>query len=166
MAVSSGAAAMALLFLAAAAPVASAFVPGLRPLGLRQAGTTRALGTCFRRPHGGAAVLMKDHSSVTEFSANDRVEVTAELSTRGGALKGMVGTIVETWEKCEVDPICCCAENGMEEASVEVSFTAPEMGDAFSRFDLSEKERAQGRFSSFFSAEELSLVTRTVTVQS
>lgn len=113
---SSGAAAMALLFLAAAAPVASAFVPGLRPLGLRQAGTTRALGTCFRRPHGGeivfgratprvswdqhltrpiarragAAVLMKDHSSVTEFSANDRVEVTAELSTRGGALKGMV----------------------------------------------------------------------------
>ena len=40
--------------------------------------------------------------------------------------EGMVGTVKAVWEKCEEDPICCCAENGMEEASIEVEFKLTE----------------------------------------
>eukprot|EP00960_Hanusia_phi_P059921 764329-Hanusia_phi.AAC.2 len=32
----------------------------------------------------------------------------------------MKGRVMSVWEKCAEDPICCCAENSMEEASVEV----------------------------------------------
>ena len=35
-------------------------------------------------------------------------------------MKGMQGKVVYAWEKCEVDPTCCCAELSMEDASVQV----------------------------------------------
>ena len=33
----------------------------------------------------------------------------------------MQGQVVYAWEKCELDPTCCCAELSMEDASVQVS---------------------------------------------
>jgi len=41
-------------------------------------------------------------------------------------MKGMQGKVVYAWEKCEVDPTCCCAELSMEDASVQVRACAYE----------------------------------------
>eukprot|EP00956_Cyclotella_meneghiniana_P031067 scaffold80492_cov75-Cyclotella_meneghiniana.AAC.1 len=37
----------------------------------------------------------------------------------GRNLKGLDGIVVETWEKCDVDPTCCCAEWVDEGLSVQ-----------------------------------------------
>ena len=39
-------------------------------------------------------------------------------------LRGVVGTVLETWEKCQVDPTCCCAEQVDENMAVRVEFTS------------------------------------------
>ena len=146
-----------LLLLAAAMTLAASFSIGFADHGLGRLKRRVDAASLCRSP------AMRDHSTVTEFADQDRVEVTVELSARGSSLKGMVGTIASTWEKCEVDPTCCCAELGMEEASVEVVFHAPDAGERFDRFTLSDEERARGSFSAYFSPEELSLVTSTPT---
>ena len=49
------------------------------------------------------------------------VLVTDDVVSGGVKLKGMQGKVVYAWEKCEVDPTCCCAELSMEDASVQVT---------------------------------------------
>jgi hypothetical protein len=49
------------------------------------------------------------------------VLVTDDVVSGGVNLKGMQGKVVYAWEKCEVDPTCCCAELSMEDASVQVT---------------------------------------------
>eukprot|EP00291_Cryptomonas_curvata_P008376 CAMPEP_0172198908 /NCGR_PEP_ID=MMETSP1050-20130122/28366_1 /TAXON_ID=233186 /ORGANISM="Cryptomonas curvata, Strain CCAP979/52" /LENGTH=81 /DNA_ID=CAMNT_0012875817 /DNA_START=185 /DNA_END=430 /DNA_ORIENTATION=+ len=69
---------------------------------------------------------------------------------------GLRGFVQSIWEKCEVDPACCCAENGMEEASVAVRFDLEPAQAA--RFCWPDGE-VEPSFTSYFSTEELRLVS-------
>ena len=63
-----------------------------------------------RAPRGRGAPVMRDGSSVTTLAVGDRVRVLAPVARRGASMLGLEGVVRETWEKCEVDPTCCCAE--------------------------------------------------------
>lgn len=67
-------------------------------------------------------LAMRDSSSVTWFQVGDRVRVNQGIVAKGMSLKGRVGVVSDAWEKCEVDPHCCCAELAEEDAAVTVSF--------------------------------------------
>jgi hypothetical protein len=45
-----------------------------------------------------------DHSSATRFQIGDTVKVVEDVMKMGRNLKGLDGIVIETWEKCEVDP--------------------------------------------------------------
>lgn len=65
---------------------------------------------------------MRDSSSVTWLRVGDRVRVNEAIVAKGLPLKGRVGVVSDAWEKCEVDPHCCCAELAEEDAAVTVDF--------------------------------------------
>jgi len=66
---------------------------------------------------------MKDNSSATWFNVGDRVRVIEDvMKNKTTNLKGRIGTVVETWEKCDVDPTCCCAEQVDLGMAVHVRF--------------------------------------------
>lgn len=67
---------------------------------------------------------MGDHSSATLFEVGDTVKVIEDVIKAGDNLRGRIGTVIETWEKCDVDPTCCCAEMVDEGLSVHVKFNA------------------------------------------
>ena len=67
-------------------------------------------------------LFMADHSSVTSVSVGDSVTVVEDVLKAGKNLRGFSGTVIETWEKCDVDPTCCCAEWVDEGLSVHVRF--------------------------------------------
>ncbi|KAL7476617.1 hypothetical protein ACHAW6_002466 [Cyclotella cf. meneghiniana] len=71
------------------------------------------------------ALDMGDHSSATLFQVGDTVTVIHDVIKAGKNLKGLRGVVVETWEKCDVDPTCCCAEWVDEGLSVHVKFNVP-----------------------------------------
>jgi hypothetical protein len=48
--------------------------------------------------------FMVDHSSATVFQVGDTVVVVDDVIKMGRNLKGLTGTVIETWEKCDVDP--------------------------------------------------------------
>ncbi len=54
----------------------------------------------------------------------DAVTVVEEVAKAGKSLRGLSGVVVETWEKCDVDPTCCCAEWVDEGLSIRVKFSA------------------------------------------
>ena len=63
------------------------------------------------RKRGSFPLAMKDASMVTQFAEGDLVRVACpKVARKGSKLGGLHGRVVETWEKCEVDPTCCCAE--------------------------------------------------------
>jgi len=55
-------------------------------------------------------IVMRDASASYWFQVGDSVRVMEDVQKAGVSLKGRVGTVCETWEKCDVDPTCCCAE--------------------------------------------------------
>ena len=65
---------------------------------------------------------MRDHSASTWFQPGDAVQVAADVEKMRVNLKGRRGTVLETWEKCEVDPTCCCAEQVDPGMAVRVEF--------------------------------------------
>lgn len=74
-------------------------------------------------------LLMKDSSTASTYmTVGSRVRVCKDVwhnpvhSMRFNA-NGLVGTVTSIWDKCEVDPHCCCAELA-HEAPIEVSFAA------------------------------------------
>ena len=71
--------------------------------------------------------IMRDRSSSYWFSVGDAVQVVQDVICGGRTttkqnLKGRIGTVVETWEKCDVDPTCCCAEQVDINMAVRVVF--------------------------------------------
>ena len=72
-----------------------------------------------------------DHSSVTSLSVGDTVTVIEDVQKAGKNLRGLSGTVIETWEKCDVDPTCCCAEFVDENLAVHVRFDAVEENELF-----------------------------------
>lgn len=79
-----------------------------------------------RRRTSRTVVAMRDSSSVTWLKNNDRVKVIESVMSRGEDLKGRTGTVTMAWEKCEVDPHCCCAELAEEDVAVHVDLDPPD----------------------------------------
>lgn len=79
-------------------------------------------------------IKMRDMSSANVFQIGDRVKVVSSVFKAGIDLKGKVGIVKETWEKCEVDPTCCCAEFVDENFAVYVQFSN---GDGDNSIDMS-----------------------------
>mmetsp|Transcript_1183 Transcript_1183/g.3681 ORF Transcript_1183/g.3681 Transcript_1183/m.3681 type:complete len:161 (-) Transcript_1183:27-509(-) len=83
---------------------------------------------------------MADRSSVIGFEKGDIVVVSSDVSVNGMNVKGTKGRVTSVWEKCGEDPICCCAENSMEEASVEVQLFTERPGAATATGYFAEEE--------------------------
>jgi len=94
--------------------------------------------------HRHSIVTMRDASSAYWFNVGDSVRVVDDVMKAGTSLKGRAGTVVETWEKCDVDPTCCCAEQVDIGMAVRVEFPGTET-------DTSES----GSFMHYFAEEEL-----------
>ena len=71
-------------------------------------------------------LVMRDISASYWFKAGDSVRVIEDVTRAGQSLKGMVGKVIETWEKCDVDPTCCCAEQVDCAMAVRVEFSTIE----------------------------------------
>jgi hypothetical protein len=91
---------------------------------------------------------MRDRSSAYWFSIGDTVRVVDNVAKAGHSLKGRIGVVLETWEKCDVDPTCCCAENVDMDMNIRVEFQGTE-----------ESETKDGSFSHYFGEHELAKVT-------
>jgi len=79
---------------------------------------------------------MRDASCAYWFNVGDKVKVTSSVTKAGVDLKGRVGDVIQTWEKCDVDPTCCCAEFVDDNFAVTVKFngkvdTASATGEGF-----------------------------------
>jgi hypothetical protein len=60
-----------------------------------------------RRPTRTTRLTMRDASSAYWFAKGDTVQVVQDVIKANYSLKDRTGTVVETWEKCDVDPTCC-----------------------------------------------------------
>eukprot|EP00980_Cylindrotheca_fusiformis_P003167 scaffold721_cov131-Cylindrotheca_fusiformis.AAC.57 len=69
---------------------------------------------------------MRDASASYWFSVGDSVKVVEDVDKSGVNLRQRVGKVVETWEKCDVDPTCCCAEQVDTDMAVRVEFPGTE----------------------------------------
>jgi len=90
-----------------------------------------------RKSFSRCTLQMRDASSANWFKVGDRVRVVEDVEKAGVNLKGKVGCVVETWEKCDVDPTCCCAEFVDTGFAVHVKFEAtniPGGRDSFIHF--------------------------------
>ena len=65
---------------------------------------------------------MRDASASIWFKAGNSVKVVDDVYKANVNLLGTIGTVVETWEKCDVDPTCCCAEQVDIGMAVRVEF--------------------------------------------
>ena len=97
-----------------------------------------------RTPSSSMLLSMRDASASYWFSVGDQVRVTEDVTKAGCNLRNRLGSVVETWEKCDVDPTCCCAEQVDPAMAVRVEFQGTE--------ESSEKE---GSFMHYFAEEEL-----------
>jgi hypothetical protein len=98
---------------------------------------------------------MRDTSASYWFHPGDAVRVCAPVSKASVNLKGRVGVVVETWEKCDVDPTCCCAEQVERGMAVRVEFPG---GLACDDNDTSPSESSSS-FTHYFAEDELVKVT-------
>jgi len=80
-------------------------------------------------PKRSSSRYMGDHSSATVFEVGDSVTVVEDVMKAGRNLRGLSGEVIETWEKCDVDPTCCCAEWVDDGLSVHVKFNIPYESD-------------------------------------
>ena len=71
-------------------------------------------------------ITMRDHSSSYWFSPGDNVEVIEDVFKAGYNLRGRVGVVTQSWEKCDVDPTCCCAEQVERDLAVFIRFLGTE----------------------------------------
>lgn len=95
-----------------------------------------------------STISMRDRSSSYWFSPGDRVEVIEEVTKAGYNLRGRVGVVAESWEKCDVDPTCCCAEQVERDLAVRVKFQGTESN-----------ENEEGAFEFGFNEDELRKAT-------
>ena len=93
----------------------------------------------FANYHSGASsaptsasrwVTMRDASASYWFHVGDSVKVVDDVIKSGTSLLGRQGKVIETWEKCDVDPTCCCAEQVDIGMAVRVEFQGTEQDAA------------------------------------
>ena len=87
---------------------------------------------------------MKDRSAAYWFTVGDSVAVVGDVIKAGYNVKGRHGKVLDTWEKCDVDPTCCCAEWVDAGMSIRVEFHGTESD-----------ENGQGSFVHYFAEDEL-----------
>jgi hypothetical protein len=92
--------------------------------------TNNMMNHCCRKV-AQTPLFMADHSAVTSLSVGDAVTVVEDVLKAGKNLRGLSGTVIETWEKCDVDPTCCCAEFVDENLAVHVRFNTCEENELF-----------------------------------
>jgi hypothetical protein len=94
-----------------------------------------------------STIEMRDRSSSYWFQVGDTVRVVSSDIEKGGVnLQNRVGKVIETWEKCDVDPTCCCAEQVDPNMAVRVEFEG----------SLSEDHEAtSSSFNHYFAESEL-----------
>jgi hypothetical protein len=79
-------------------------------------------------------MAMRDMSASYWFQVGDRVRVVEDVYKSNANLKGRVGKVCETWEKCDVDPTCCCAEQVDVGMSVRVVFDDSQNGERLEHY--------------------------------
>lgn len=72
-----------------------------------------------------SSLSMRDSSIAYWFQKGDKVLVKSSVLKGGVDLIGRVGVVIEAWEKCDVDPTCCCAEFVDDNFAVTVNFKGP-----------------------------------------
>lgn len=86
---------------------------------------------CGCHRHHRSSLYMRDTSMSYWFTVGDQVQVTKDVfmtttNQNDGDnrnrinLRHRIGIVLETWEKCDVDPTCCCAEQVDTNMSVYV----------------------------------------------
>ena len=79
-----------------------------------------------------AQLTMRDRSAVSYFKVGDTVLVIEDVyKNKNLNLNGYKGIVKETWEKCQVDPTCCCAEQVDLGMAVTVVFDDENKNDSF-----------------------------------
>jgi hypothetical protein len=86
-----------------------------------------------------AVLTMRDAFSAYWFNAEDSVRVVDDVMEAGANLNGRTGTVVQTWEKCDVDPTCCCAEQVDLGMAVHVEFQGDDDKESFLHFFAEEE---------------------------
>lgn len=106
-----------------------------------------------------ASLSMRDRSASYWFSLGDRVKVVDDVYTKTQNLKGRTGKVVETWEKCDVDPTCCCAEQVDTDMAVRVFFQNTNQNENENENDsdnnCNDENSDDGTFYYYFAEEEL-----------
>ena len=74
---------------------------------------------------------MKDASAVTYFRNGDEDRSWRRGDPEGVEARRAAGRCVDVWEKCEVDPTCCCAEQVEEAHAVTVEFQPFLLGEGY-----------------------------------
>lgn len=104
----------------------------------------RQQGSSSRSAAAISSLTMRDHSASYWFQVGNQVKVVDDVAKNGINLKHRTGKVVETWEKCDVDPTCCCAEQVDTGMAVRVEFQGTEA-----------EETQEGSFYHYFAEEEL-----------
>ena len=99
--------------------------PFVRPSTWGSPGTTTMTTTQRSKTKKARLLQMKDSSCSYWFQVGDIVQVSTTVHKAGIDLKGRRGMVTETWEKCSVDPTCCCAEFVDDNYAVTVTFQGP-----------------------------------------
>jgi hypothetical protein len=100
-----------------------------------------------------ATLSMRDVSASYWFQVGDSVKVVDDVTKAGINLRHRIGTVLETWEKCDVDPTCCCAEQVDMGMAVRVEFSGTEQDETSS---------ASSTFYHYFAEAELLKVEENV----
>ena len=102
---------------------ASSFL-GRQSYGTSSRGRRRDTSRVSAGAGGRTLLVMRDKSACYWFAINDRVRVVEDvyINHQKTNLKHRVGTVIQTWEKCDIDPTCCCAEQVDTNYAVRVEF--------------------------------------------
>jgi hypothetical protein len=73
-----------------------------------------------------SSLVMRDLSACYWFKLGDSVRVIKDVTKAGCNLRGRFGKVLQVWEKCDIDPTCCCAEQVDLGMAVRVEFEGTE----------------------------------------
>jgi ribosomal protein L21E len=117
---------------------------------------TRRRLSRHQRSSVGVLLVMRDTSASYWFQRGDMVQVVADNVVKAGInLQNRIGRVVETWEKCDVDPTCCCAEQVDINMAVRVEFQGTE----------SDPNTTGVSFLHYFAEDELLQIPATSTIE-
>ena len=104
----------------------------------------------FIQRRSSSSLSMRDGSTSSNyFKVGEQVRVSTDVwhrpphaSKPSFSSKGREGSVVQVWEKCEVDPACCCAELAFD-APIEV------------RFEGDDYDETSSFWTAFFAVDEI-----------